>query len=147
MSVSEATTADRKTRVELQSQLEYVDQSKFDHGYSKAVQRLYDLALNYIQDAEDACRRGRRGVWCLGLWETPLLYACDTIPISMTELGRLGSAGALEVAENLFQVPKETCSMVAFSLGEWYLRPQSPVRKIVLFDGICEPYNMAVELI
>ena len=147
MSVSEATIVDRELRGELQSQMEYIDQSKADHVYSKAVHRLYDLALHYVEDAEEACRRGRRGAWCLGLWEAPLLYACDTIPVSMTELGRLGSVDALSVAENLFQVPKETCSMVSLSLGEWYLRPQSPIRRIVIFDGVCEPYNMAVELI
>jgi len=147
MSVSRATSVVQKTGDDVQSQLEYVEQSKAEHGYSRAVQRLYDLALRYVEDAEEACHRGRRTAWCMGLWEGPLFYACDTTPLSMTELGRLGSTDALAVAENFFQVPKETCSMVSFSLGEWYLRTQSPVRKIVIFAGICEPYNMAIELI
>jgi benzoyl-CoA reductase/2-hydroxyglutaryl-CoA dehydratase subunit BcrC/BadD/HgdB len=131
-----------------QNQFEYIGQSKFDHGYSKAVGRLFDLALHYVENAEDACHAGRRAAWCFGVWDAPLMYACDTIPVSITELGRLGSAEeAIGIGENFFQLPKETCSMVSSCLGQWFLRRETSVKRIVGFNGLCEPFNMAFELI
>ena len=137
----------RKTRKELESQLNYIRESKQDHGYSKAVEKLFDLATSYVEDAEAAARSGRRAAWVMGLWDAPLLYACDTIPISLTELGRMGSIEAVTVAEDYFQLPKETCSMVSSLLGEWYLRRNTTVRKMVVFNGSCEPLNLAWELV
>lgn len=139
--------APRKTRKELESQLNYIRQSKADHAYSPAVGRLYDLATSYVEDAEAAARSGRRAAWVLGLWDAPLLYACDTIPVSLTELGRMGSIEAVSIAEDYFQLPKETCSMVSSLLGEWYLRKDTTVRKMVVFNGSCEPLNLAWELV
>jgi benzoyl-CoA reductase/2-hydroxyglutaryl-CoA dehydratase subunit BcrC/BadD/HgdB len=136
-----------KTRDELQSQLAYILDSKQEHGYSPAVGRLYDLALSYVEYAEGAARSGKRASWVMGLWDAPLMYALDIIPISLTELGRLGSSDAMTVAEDYFQLPKETCSMVAAVLGEWYLRRETTVRDVVVFNGTCEPLNMAYELI
>jgi benzoyl-CoA reductase/2-hydroxyglutaryl-CoA dehydratase subunit BcrC/BadD/HgdB len=137
----------RKTRKELESQLNYISQSKLDHGYSKAVARLFDLATSYVEDAEAAARAGRKAAWVMGLWDAPLLYACDTIPVSLTELGRMGSIEAVTVAEDYFQLPKETCSMVSSLLGEWYLRRDTTIRKMVVFNGSCEPLNLAWELV
>ncbi len=136
-----------KTREELQSQLAYVLDSKKEHGYSPAVGKLFDLALSYVEYAESAARSGRRAAWVMGLWDAPLMYALDIIPISLTELGRLGSSDAMTVAEDYFQLPKETCSMVAAVLGEWYLRRDRTVKDLVVFNGTCEPLNMAYELI
>jgi benzoyl-CoA reductase/2-hydroxyglutaryl-CoA dehydratase subunit BcrC/BadD/HgdB len=147
MSVTEARSPGPKVREELQSQLEYIGQSKFDHGYSKGVNRLFELALRYVEDAEEAYHAGHRAAWCFGVWDAPLFYACDTIPVSITELGRLGSAEAMTIGESLFQLPKETCSMVSSSLGEWFLRRDTSVKRIVALNGMCEPYNMAFELI
>ena len=137
----------RRTRKELESQLAYIRQSKLDHGYSKAVGRLFDLATSYVEDAEAAARAGRKAAWVMGLWDAPLLYACDTIPVSLTELGRMGSLEAVTVAEDYFQLPKETCSMVSSLLGEWYLRRDTTVRRMVVFNGSCEPLNLAWELV
>jgi benzoyl-CoA reductase/2-hydroxyglutaryl-CoA dehydratase subunit BcrC/BadD/HgdB len=136
-----------RTRDELQSQLAYVLDSKKEHGYSPAVARIYDLALSYVEYAEGAARSGKRAAWVMGLWDAPLMYALDIIPISLTELGRLGSSDAMTVAEDYFQLPKETCSMVAAVLGEWYLRRDRTVKEVVVFNGTCEPLNMAYELL
>ena len=136
-----------RTRDELQSQLAYILESKRDHGYSPAVGKLYDLALGYVEYAEGAARSGKRAAWVMGLWDAPLMYALDIIPISLTELGRLGSRDAMTVAEDYYQLPKETCSMVAAVLGEWYLRRDRTVKDLVVFNGTCEPLNMAYELI
>ncbi len=137
----------RQTRKELESQIAYIRESKADHAYSRAIPRLFDLAMSYVEDAERAARQGRRAAWAMGLWDAPLLYACDTVPISLTELGRMGSIEAVTVAEDYFQLPKETCSMVSSLLGEWYLRRETTVKKMVVFSGSCEPLNLAWELV
>jgi benzoyl-CoA reductase/2-hydroxyglutaryl-CoA dehydratase subunit BcrC/BadD/HgdB len=136
-----------KTRQELESQIAYIQQSSRDHGYSKAVPALYKLALSYVEDAEKAHREGKSVSWAMGIWDAPLFYASDTIPISFTELGRMGSAEAVNIGEDFFQLPKETCSMVSSLLGEWYLRRETTVKRIVAFNGSCEPLNMGYELI
>jgi benzoyl-CoA reductase/2-hydroxyglutaryl-CoA dehydratase subunit BcrC/BadD/HgdB len=130
-----------------QSQVEYLRQCKRDHGYSKGVARLYDLAMSYVEDAEKGHRAGRPAVWASGIYEAPLFYACDTVPISMTELGRLGSQAAITVADDFFQLPKESCSMVRSLLGEWFLRRDVTSWRLVMFNNICEPMNMGYELI
>lgn len=132
---------------ELQSQLEYIKYSRNEiHGYSKGVQKLFDLAVSYIYDAEKAHQEGRKALWSWGFWEAPLLYACDTIPVSFTELGRLGSLDTLTVAEDYYQIPTEACSMVKATLGEWHLRSDGPIKRILGSSSACEPYNMAWEL-
>lgn len=135
------------TTKELQSQLEYIKYSRNQiHSYSKGVQKLFDLAVAYIYDAEEGHRQGRKAVWTWCLWEAPLVYACDTIPVSFTELGRLGSYEAVTVAEDYYQIPREACSMVKATLGEWYLR-RGGIDRILGFSASCEPYNLASELI
>jgi len=133
---------------ELESQLDYIRNSKeVIHGYSKAVGKLYDLAVSYVYDAEKVFKGGKNAAWVSGLWEVPLLYACDTIPVAYTELGRLGSNDTITVAEDYFQIPRETCSMVSAILGELYLRKNSSINKMLGLNSACEPYNMAWELI
>ena len=132
----------------LESQLAYIRHDRdVTHAYSPAVGHLYDLAVNYVHDAEAAHRRGEKAVWVMGLWEVPLIYATGTIPVSFTELGRLGSADSITVAEDHFQIPRETCSMISAILGEWWLRKDSGIRKVLAFNAACEPFNMAWELI
>lgn len=132
---------------EQQSQLEYIKHSRNEiHSYSKGVAKLFDLAVSYVYDAEEAHRKGKNAVWTMGLWEVPLIYACDALPVSITELGRLGSQGSITVAEDYFQVPRESCSMVTAILGEWHLRKESGIKRALGFCGFCEPLNVAWEL-
>jgi benzoyl-CoA reductase/2-hydroxyglutaryl-CoA dehydratase subunit BcrC/BadD/HgdB len=80
--------------------------------------------------------------------EAPLLYACDTIPMAVYDLGRLTAAeDAADLANDLFDMPKETCSMVGTLLGEWYMRRNNSVKKVVALSTICEPLNMGYEMI
>jgi benzoyl-CoA reductase/2-hydroxyglutaryl-CoA dehydratase subunit BcrC/BadD/HgdB len=133
---------------EFQNQLEYIKHSRDEvHHYSKGVQKLFDLALSYIYDAEKAYQEGRGAVWTWGTWEAPILYASDTIPVSQTELGRLGNNEAITVSEDYYQLPREACSMVKATLGEWYLRKDSGIKRIMHFGAACEPYFVAAELI
>ncbi|MFA5263117.1 MAG: 2-hydroxyacyl-CoA dehydratase family protein [Opitutaceae bacterium] len=136
-----------RTNQGLESQLAYVRQTKADHGYSKAIARLFDLVMSYIDDAEKAARNGRKAVWMAGGAWSPLYYAADTIPISINELGRLGSSDAMFVAEDYFQLPKESCSMVGAVLGEFYLRLGRTVKRMAVYNAQCEPLNLAWELL
>lgn len=134
---------------EPRNQLEYIEQSRQAHSYSKGIQKLYDLALSYMPDGERGNKEGtRRAVWSTGLMEAPLLYACDTTPLAVYDLGRLSAAEeAAELSEEYFDMPKETCSMVSALLGEWYLRRDNTVKKVVALSTVCEPLNMAYEMI
>ncbi|HWR28472.1 MAG TPA: 2-hydroxyacyl-CoA dehydratase family protein [Negativicutes bacterium] len=135
------------TTKELQSQLEHVKYSRdVVHSYSNGVKKLFDLAVSYVFDAEKANKEGKSVVWSWGIWEAPFLYACDTIPVSFTELGRLGSHEAMSIAEDYYQIPREACSMVKSTLGEWHLR-KGGINRILGSCAACEPYNLATELI
>lgn len=132
---------------EPQNQLEYISNSRQQHFYSKAVDKLFDLALSYIDDAEQGNQNGHQAVWTQGVFEAPLFYACDTIPVSAIDLGRLSAGNSNEVALKVFDLPKETCSMISVLLGEWYLRKDYSMKKVVAFNNTCEPFNMAYGLI
>ncbi|CAH2598750.1 2-hydroxyacyl-CoA dehydratase [Rhodovastum atsumiense] len=144
---SGADTAARATSEALESQVAYLRQTRRDHGYSPAVGRLFDLVLSYIDDAEAAARDGQRAAWVGAMAWAPIFYACDTIPISVPEVGRLGSSDAMTVAEDFFQLPKESCSMVGAVLGELFLRINRTVRRIAVYNAICEPLNVGWELL
>ena len=130
-----------------QNQLEYIQHSKWQHSYSKGVNKLFDLALSYIDYAEKAVLQGKNAAWTQGVFEGPLFYACDTIPVSAIDLGRLSSRNSVQVAEKAFDLPKETCSMISVLLRERILRADNPIKKVVAFNNACEPFNMAYELI
>lgn len=133
---------------EPRNQVEYIQQSREAHHYSPGIQKLYDLALSYFPDAEKGNQEGTPAVWSTGLMEAPLLYACDTIPMAVYDLGRLGSAvEAAELSEDIFDMPKETCSMVSALIGEWYMRRNNSVKKVVALSTVCEPLNMGYEMI
>ena len=140
-------TAAIRTSEALEGQLAYLRQTREDHGYSKAVQALFDLVLSYIDDAEAAARNGHKAAWVGAMAWAPIFYATDTIPISVPEVGRLGSNDAMAVAEDYFQLPKESCSMVGAVLGEFYLRANRTVKRIAVSNGICEPLNVGWELL
>ncbi|CAG4883695.1 conserved protein of unknown function [Georgfuchsia toluolica] len=130
------------------NQIEFIEQSRHDHKYSKGVSKLFDFALSYMADAEKGNQNGKPAVWSTGLMEAPLIYACDIVPMAVYDLGRLGSAeGAAQLSEDLFDMPKETCSMVSALLGEWYQRRNNSVKKVVALSTVCEPLNMAYEMI
>jgi len=132
---------------ELDSQLGYIKYSRdVIHAHSPAVQKIFDLALSYIFDAEDEARSGKPAAWSFGLWETPLLYGSGIIPVSFSELGRLGSLDTLNTAEDVYQLPVETCSMIKSTIGEWHLRREGPIKRILGFSSVCEPYNLAWEV-
>ena len=129
------------------NQLEYVEDSRTQHAYSPAVQELFDLAVEYIPWADEQASRGKKAVWTQGVFEAPLFYACDTIPVSAIDLGRLSSGRSVEIAESAFDLPKETCTMISVLLGEWVRKGYPHLKRIAAFNNACEPFNMAYELV
>jgi benzoyl-CoA reductase/2-hydroxyglutaryl-CoA dehydratase subunit BcrC/BadD/HgdB len=128
------------------TQRDYLDYTKQVHAYSSAIGRLVELSHAYITDAEKAHRHGTPAIWANGFWETPLLYACGVIPVSFAEMGRLSDKEAMEIAENYYQFPVETCSMVKCVVGQWHRRRGTSIRKILGSSGACEPFNLAWEI-
>jgi len=134
---------------EVQSQLDYVKYTKEVHSYSKAIGQLLDLSMSYVADAEKAYQEGKKkAIWCGGYgWEVQLLYAADTIPVAFSEMGRLSDRDMMLIAEDYYQFPVETCSMVKCTVGQWHKRKDSSSIKRILGNGSgCEPYNLAWEI-
>ncbi len=135
-----------QTTEALDSQIAYIAETRREHGYSKAIDRMFDLVLDYVHHAEDAWRNGGNVIWTAAPL-MPVYYANGILPIPLSELGRLGSADALAVAEDYFQLPKESCSMVGSILGEFYLRVGRTPRRMVVYNAACEPLNLGWELL
>ena len=137
-----------ETNEGLESQIAYMAETRQAHGYSKAIDTLFDLVFSYVEDAEQAALAGRRNAtWTnAGFW-APFYFANDAVPISMGEVGRLGSTDSIAVADDYFQVPKESCPMVGSVLGEFYLRANRTIRRLVVYNAACEPLNLAWELL
>ncbi|NTW52517.1 MAG: 2-hydroxyacyl-CoA dehydratase [Chlorobiaceae bacterium] len=142
-----ASGSDIRNLHKLHGQLTYIEQSKKEHAYSPAVVKLYDLALSYVADAETHARNGGRVARVMGPWMAPLMYAMDIVPIPLNELDRSGSDDTITIAEDHFQLPKETCSMVSSMLGDLYLHRDRPIKDLVVFNGRCEPLNIASDLV
>lgn len=119
------------------------------HHYSPAIRRLFNLVLDYVDDAEKAAKNGHKVIWAGVPWAMPLIYACDTIPVAFSEMGRISGSGAITIAEDFYQMPPETCSMVKATTGEWHLRKEAGtgITRIFGSSSACEPYNLAWEVI
>lgn len=132
------------------SQRDYLRYSKQVHHYSPAVHRLLDLSDSYIADAEKSFADGKKkAIWTGNLgWEVPLLYSFDTIPVAYSEMGRLSDREAMQTAEDYYQFPVETCSMVKCTVGQWHRRREGKgqIKRIMGNSSACEPYNMAWEI-
>lgn len=118
------------------------------HAYSPAIQKLIDLFMDYIPYVNRKHKEGENVIWQEALGIDPTLtYACGAIPASITELGRLSPLEAIEVAENYFQVPNETCAMVKSDLGLFYMEREHISNRIFYASKACEPYNQCFELL
>ena len=132
---------------DVRTQRDYLEYTKYVHSYSAAVGRLVDLSNTYIDDAEAAHKAGVPAVWASGFWETPLVYACGVKPVSFGELGRLADKDTMELSENYYQFPVETCSMVKCVVGQLHLRRGTSIKRLLGSSGMCEPFNLAWEVL
>lgn len=118
------------------------------HAYSPAIQKLIDLFLDYIPYVNRKYKEGENVIWQEALGIDPTLtYACGALPASITELGRLSPMEAIEISENYFQVPNETCAMVKSDLGLFYMERDNVSNRIFYASKACEPYNQCFELL
>ena len=118
------------------------------HAYSPAIQKIIDLFLDYIPYVNRKHKKGENVIWQEALGIDPTLtYACGALPASITELGRLSPLEAIQVAENYFQVPNETCAMVKSDLGLFYMERENISNRIFYASKACEPYNQCFELL
>lgn len=114
---------------------------------SEAVAALENLAQSYsFRKIEKLVDEGASAIWGGMSWEAPLLYACDTIPVSIAELWREGSREAEAVGEDYFQVPAEYCSMIKAMIGRLHLRKDEKIKRILYFGSTCEPISNVLEL-
>jgi benzoyl-CoA reductase/2-hydroxyglutaryl-CoA dehydratase subunit BcrC/BadD/HgdB len=135
--------------LDIHSQREYIEYSKEVHSYSPAVNKILDLSESYVPDAEKAFAEGKTdAVWCGGYgWEVPLAYASGVLPVAFSELGRLSDRDVMLIAEDHYQFPIETCSMVKCTVGQWHQRKDATsIRRIMGNSSACEPYNLAWEV-
>ncbi len=114
---------------------------------SPGIQALRELAASFAFDQIDRrAAAGMNAVWGGSTWEAPLIYACDTVPIAMSELWREGSREAEAAGERELQIPSEFCSMIKVVAGRLHLRTSRNIRRIIHFGGGCEPMGLAVEM-
>lgn len=115
---------------------------------SPAIKELERLRKSYtITEIERLVAQGKKAVWSGLSWETPLIYACGTIPLGIGELWREDSRTAESVGENYYQIPPEFCSMIKAMLGRMRLRSPDPINKILYFGAVCEPIASIYELV
>ncbi|QDR79296.1 2-hydroxyacyl-CoA dehydratase subunit D [Sporomusa termitida] len=134
---------------EVYSQRDYIEHCKQVHRYSPAIAKILDLSEAYIPDIEKAYQEGRQdAVWCNAAgWQVPLIYSFGIIPVSYSEMGRLSDKEAMQIAEDYYQFPVETCSMVKCTVGQWHRRRHtSTIKRIIGNSSACEPYNLAWEI-
>lgn len=117
------------------------------YSISPAVESLKDLKKFYnLTEIEKKVTQGKKAIWSGLSWETPLIYACDMIPIGSGELWKKDSHTAEGVGENHYQIPPEFCSMVKTMMGRIHLRAPDPINKILYFGAACEPIVVVYEM-
>jgi benzoyl-CoA reductase/2-hydroxyglutaryl-CoA dehydratase subunit BcrC/BadD/HgdB len=113
-----------------------------------SVTKLLGLWTSYtFHDVEQAVDNGKTAIWGGTSWELPLIYACDTIPVSIMELWREDSFATEAIAEGHFQIPSESCSMIKTIIGRLHLRKDTEkIKRILAFNGVCEPISIVFEM-
>ncbi|MGN0427670.1 MAG: 2-hydroxyacyl-CoA dehydratase [Agathobacter sp.] len=108
------------------------------HPHSVAAQKLINLVINHFDVAFEKARNGKQVIWHNAPGR-PLIYACDTIPLDLADLGRYGNDAYIAEAERFFQIPAETCAMVKAVAGGLYQYKDEKITKIVDNGLRCEP--------
>lgn len=115
------------------------------HTYSPAAQKMINLALHYFDMAFEAGEKGRLVVWNNSAC-TQIIYACGGVPLSLADIGRYGDASTVQEAEQVFQIPAETCAMIKGIVGGLYQYRNTAAKKIITFGMRCEPEFTAIAL-
>nr|WP_294554572.1 2-hydroxyacyl-CoA dehydratase family protein [uncultured Rhodopila sp.] len=89
---------------------------------------------------------GKSVLWGGWSWDSPLIYACDTIPLGYDQLWFDDSRKSEAIAEDHFQVPGEFCSMIKAMIGRLHTDRDNNIKRILHFGSGCEPISSVLEL-
>jgi benzoyl-CoA reductase/2-hydroxyglutaryl-CoA dehydratase subunit BcrC/BadD/HgdB len=128
------------------NQQEYLAYNRDAVSYSPALQKLNDLAVYGIDDLTAEAKKGKNVVWSgTASTKSAFVYACGASPLSIADFGRFKDEGAIELAEDFFQIPEEACSQMKTALGEFYMHRDDTVKRVVHNARGCEPFNQVFE--
>lgn len=114
---------------------------------SRGLQALADLAQRYsFAEIVRAADAGRSVIWGGWSWESPLVFASDTIPVSYDQLWAEDSRRSEAIAEDHFQIPSEFCSMIKAMVGRLHTDRHHRIKRVVHFGSGCEPIHSVLEL-
>ncbi len=114
---------------------------------SAGLRALDALAKSYsFAVIERAAEAGKSVIWGGYSWDSPLIYACDTIPVCYDQLWAEESRKSEAIAEDHFQVPGEFCSMIKAMIGRLHLSRDGKIKRILHFGSGCEPIASVLEL-
>ena len=114
---------------------------------SKGLKALDALAQSYsYTKIQQEAAGGRSVIWGGWSWDSPLVYACDTIPVGYDQLWYDDSRKSEAIAEDHFQVPGEFCSMIKAMIGRLHTDRDNNIKRILHFGSGCEPISAVLEL-
>jgi benzoyl-CoA reductase/2-hydroxyglutaryl-CoA dehydratase subunit BcrC/BadD/HgdB len=119
------------------------------HGgiHSPGLAALDRITRTYsLENIHRLAEAGQQVIWGGRSWESPLVFACDTIPVAHDQLWATDSRHSEAIAEDLFQVPGEFCSMIKAMIGRLHTDRDRRIKKVLHFGSGCEPINAVFEL-
>jgi benzoyl-CoA reductase/2-hydroxyglutaryl-CoA dehydratase subunit BcrC/BadD/HgdB len=114
---------------------------------SAGLAALQTLAESYsYANIQREAAAGKSVLWGGWSWDSPLIYACDTIPLGYDQLWYDDSRKSEAIAEDHFQVPGEFCSMIKAMIGRLHSDRDNNIKRILHFGSGCEPISSVLEL-
>nr|WP_294509824.1 2-hydroxyacyl-CoA dehydratase family protein [uncultured Rhodopila sp.] len=114
---------------------------------SAGLAALQTLAESYsYANIQREAAAGQSVLWGGWSWDSPLIYACDTIPLGYDQLWYDDSRKSEAIAEDHFQVPGEFCSMIKAMIGRLHSDRDNNIKRILHFGSGCEPISSVLEL-
>ncbi len=114
---------------------------------SPGLKALKALAESYsYANIQKEAAAGKSALWGGWSWDSPLIYACDTIPVGYDQLWFDDSRTSEAIAEDHFQVPGEFCSMIKAMIGRLHTDRDNNIKRILHFGSGCEPISSVLEL-
>lgn len=121
--------------------------SKEVHSYSPSIKKLIDLSVSYIPYVEQANRNGIPHVWYEGGSIYAYLWGLGVVPVLFVELFRYGGEKGIAFSEEEFQIPAESCAMSQAMIGDFYLKRDSTIKRVVISSAGCEPLISGFEFV